>query len=99
PPPRPPLFPYTTLFRSEHLLEVAAAVDRRLHAEQGVDDFGHLLLEGRAHVLHHGGFEVRILARLEHEGDRERHLPQGRQVRDERSEEHTSELQSLAYLV
>src|SRR5205823_14345199 len=61
-PPRPPLFPYTTLFRS--LLALAP----------------------------HG--EARIGARP-HRRDRPRELP----IALDRSEEHTSELQSLAYLV
>ena len=69
--------------RAEDLLEIAAGVDRRLDAEERVDDLGHLLLEGRADVLDHGRFEVRVLAGLEHEGDRERHLPQGGEMRDE----------------
>src|SRR5205823_15061929 len=91
PPPSPP-FPYTTLFRSplgdHHTFESA------LH-------------RGRVHL-------ARVLERLERQGQMPvvdapelhdhvgEHLPplQLGHARDpERSEEHTSELQSLAYLV
>src|SRR5687767_15555756 len=65
-PPRSPLFPYTTLFRSVVALE---SFEQR-HADLGAF------------------------------GDRfERDLPALALVAQPRSEEHTSELQSLAYLV
>src|SRR2546425_7330957 len=74
-PPRSTLFPYTTLFRSHHVVRV---VDHPLEIPQG-------------HVEHvaHGRRQ-----RLEEPDVRHRH----REL-DVRSEEHTSELQSLAYLV
>src|SRR5687767_15497549 len=77
-PPRSTLFPYTTLFRSDHLVSRAGGdvhVDRTvLHAVRA------------ARVGEHDEAEVDPIRVI------------GRQ-RGERSEEHTSELQSLAYLV
>src|SRR5687767_15753495 len=77
-PPRSPLFPYTTLFRSRVVAEVeldalALRVAERPHEEQAV-----------------------VQDPLEARRD-EAHLERPRL--DARSEEHTSELQSLAYLV
>src|SRR3712207_8011829 len=80
-PPRSTLFPYTTLFRSEHA-RVPGLLDEVALAEGGEDQHGRPLLGGD---LASGGEAV--LAR---------HLD----VEDgERSEEHTSELQSRQYLV
>src|SRR5205823_7910316 len=89
--PRSPLFPYTTLFRSdqpgEHAADdgAAGAVGADHLGEEGpqgqhrgVDD----LLPGGA-LLGHGALEA----------------VGGEDVGERRSEEHTSELQSLAYLV
>src|SRR2546423_9636461 len=73
-PPRSPLFPYTTLFRSN------AREDARR---------GHHHHEGLGHLPYlHGRHDLR-----DHLGHLD--LP----GRGDRSEEHTSELQSLAYLV
>src|SRR5205823_11662420 len=91
PPHRPPLFPYTTLFRSPPGGLLAAVQVRALLGEDQ---------PGAAVVA---GGEL-------HGGERDRHdVGLGRHgarvddplVRDDvpRSEEHTSELQSLAYLV
>src|SRR5205814_9818352 len=66
PPPRSPLFPYTTLFRSH--ATVGAAASGALLAGLGVEA--------------PGAYAARTLG-----------------VYDERSEEHTSELQSLRHLV
>src|SRR5687767_15362450 len=76
-PPRTPLFPYTTLFRS--------TAERR----------GHLRIA--RHIVHVDEVLLRLLAQ-------EVLVEQARGVRvrgaaRHRSEEHTSELQSLAYLV
>src|SRR5258707_10325422 len=70
-PPRSTLFPYTTLFRSHHHLDVVAGLDRAL------------------------------LVPEHHEAIRLRHRAQdsGTLRAGERSEEHTSELQSRQYLV
>src|SRR5687767_15448392 len=67
-PPRSTLFPYTTLFRSEH--------PQRVGLVRGTDD-----LYGTGQAIGDQG------------------LLQGRTRAAGRSEEHTSELQSLAYLV
>src|SRR3712207_8231388 len=84
-PPRSTLFPYTTLFRSEHDAESVQVVSRRACVHH---------LDGAA-------------------GETERHRPQrsgprpvdqlvevrGDEPLAQRSEEHTSELQSRQYLV
>src|SRR5437899_5638890 len=76
-PPRPTLFPYTTLFRSTR------QVRPECHAPEG----------GRvAHRALRAGH-----ARTVGERARDHHLE--RQPGPERSEEHTSELQSLRHLV
>src|SRR5438034_7667247 len=92
-PPRPPRFPYTTLFRSpfaEQRLE-------RRHGEFGrsEEDDAHLQLAGRLgrHVLE---IALLSLARLLPFGDEEAALHGAQMVR---SEEHTSELQSHSDLV
>src|SRR3712207_8162362 len=87
-PPRSTLFPYTTLFRSDHVPAHVAALDHGLE----------LAVVGRA-ILQHGdaglsrerlgpGLLLRVLGGPAPAG--EDHL---------RSEEHTSELQSRQYLV
>src|SRR2546422_5991820 len=85
-PPRSTLFPYTTLFRS------------RGHQERHAVSFGELadfLRVGRVGVIHHAesGDEREPERGGETEGVEERQNP------DERSEEHTSELQSRLHLV
>src|SRR6185369_13666589 len=72
---------------AERLLQVGAGVDRRLDVEQRVHDLRDRLLERRPHVLHHGRLEVGILPLLQHAGDRERHLPQRGQLRDQPSDD------------
>src|SRR5262245_62966253 len=89
PPPRSRLFPYTTLFRS-HPEPVTAEVDQP--AEVVVDGPCPEALGGVDH---------------EHDGRGEPEQPRGqlvdvggvREQRPGRSEEHTSELQSLRHLV
>src|SRR5690606_40758333 len=97
PPPRPTLFPYTTLFRSQ------VQLDARLGAAR----HGQLALRASVrervalHELHRRRFddqpELRVVARLD--------LGVGEQMRrralelEQRSEEHTSELQSRENLV
>src|SRR5687767_15691535 len=82
-PPRSTLFPYTTLFRSSGVLLAQLAGGRG---------------EGSGAVeQRQGGNQLRL-------GGDELHHAVGAAVvaryhQDERSEEHTSELQSLAYLV
>src|SRR3712207_8190322 len=85
-PPRSTLFPYTTLFRSAAGHDVEAAPHERLGERARVrDDLGAVLLEGRVE---------RLL-----EGDRLRGDDVLERPALERSEEHTSELQSRQYLV
>src|SRR5262249_60427907 len=85
-PPTPPLFPYTTLFRSEHaLVEAQARLDREIALIGGL---------GRQPARGASGIDPRlaqprVAPRLGHE----HRLP------DQRSEEHTSELQSLTNIV
>src|SRR2546425_2579098 len=67
-PPRSPLFPYTTLFRSEHVLYRHAERERLLAVDLDLE--------------------------LRH-----RRAKEGVHAGELRSEEHTSELQSLAYIV
>src|SRR2546425_4985464 len=83
-PPRSTLFPYTTLFRSKAGHDVAHRLDDAAHEEEDAR-VGHVLAEGNELHLVVGR---RLAAR-------------GRDQVDavQRSEEHTSELQSLAYLV
>src|SRR5205823_9506634 len=94
PPPRSPLFPYTTLFRSPTTLlplggvaehDYGPKVPRALELEYAGCDFAAKdVLARRANLA--GSLNT------ETGGD----LAQGG---EDRSEEHTSELQSLAYLV
>src|SRR3712207_7555573 len=82
-PPRSTLFPYTTLFRSE-TGEVGVVVE----GADVVDVGGARVERGLRHIALHGV---------------DRHAEAGRgetlNDRDDRSEEHTSELQSRQYLV
>src|SRR2546425_8775522 len=84
-PPRSTLFPYTTLFRS-HREQQVRVVRHLLHADvDRAGDAPDLLRETG------GGLVVGHLVRPD-----DLDVERGRQPR---SEEHTSELQSLAYLV
>src|SRR3989441_13105014 len=95
-PPRSTLFPYTTLFRSleradrEHENAVRRRDRIRLHADgAGVEELDSLPCSSQA-----PGVEVGIPGNRAVEV-RQLHIGAG----SRRSEEHTSELQSLAYLV
>src|SRR3712207_9159656 len=95
-PPRSTLFPYTTLFRSfgSQLLRLFDRfLDGADHVEGG---FGEVVIVAVHNALEalDGVFQADQLAGRagEHFGDMER-------LRQERSEEHTSELQSRQYLV
>src|SRR3712207_7772863 len=83
-PPRSPLFPYTTLFRSQPRDDLAVGVDRD---QRVVDLVVGVAIDERARPQR---VEVDHVV-LEDEG----HGPAG----GRRSEEHTSELQSRQYLV
>src|SRR2546425_2868530 len=92
-PPRSTLFPYTTLFRSQLVEDLPKRHDRPPEQQQLPADVEQLLLDG--------GFlgqplpEDAVLETLEGLLDEESAI----QEELFRSEEHTSELQSLAYLV
>ena len=80
---------------AERPLELAAGVEMRLGADQRVHQLRNLLLEGGADVLHHRGLEVRALARLEHGGDRQRHLSKRIEVGGESAHQHRRALAGL----
>src|SRR2546425_6328670 len=83
-PPRSTLFPYTTLFRS---VRSTAAV---LHVRELIAKRGHLCVGQFARdAFHKGVTHTRARSMCQHQ----------QPTRALRSEEHTSELQSLAYLV
>src|SRR2546425_8526419 len=82
-PPRSTLFPYTTLFRSP-----VAVLRPGHHADRADPGAGSGVPEPLRRSL-----EVRRA------GHRVRHAPDHARSSQGRSEEHTSELQSLAYLV
>src|SRR5256885_9547120 len=90
-PPRSTLFPYTTLFRSDHPVVLAARglVAHSVHLQRLAEHPDHRQrgLEVVRDVGHEVGLEPRHLALASHE-------PIG-----DRSEEHTSELQSPCNLV
>src|SRR2546425_8605945 len=83
-PPRSTLFPYTTLFRSFQV--------SRLHVGTNAPEIGKEARIADRHRFPFRQLYVRPFDRAQH---RKRHRKGNRW----RSEEHTSELQSLAYLV
>src|SRR5687767_15381365 len=93
PPPRSTLFPYTTLFRSRLRRRRPRTHQPPHPPELGLDHGKHAA--GGQVVLVLGVRVDAAVHLVELAGDFAGHL----QVRDLRSEEHTSELQSLAYLV
>src|SRR5687767_15681628 len=92
-PPRSTLFPYTTLFRSQPEVQVVAEFPL---AHELLQVLVRRAQEPHVHPHRLVRSHAEDLAVLEHA--QELHLDGRRQVAD-RSEEHTSELQSLAYLV
>src|SRR3989441_3595522 len=93
-PPRSTLFPYTTLSRSlEHFIDRFPRPDleQLFHLVRHLDDVA-LVARRHEHGLH---ARARRRGQLLLEPADREHPPAQRQ----RSEEHTSELQSLAYLV
>src|SRR2546425_2487543 len=93
PPPRSPLFPYPPLFRSE---VIGGEIGQRLkpaNLAQGVARSGNRRAQAE--------FDAFQLARHQNPGQETRSQVDGLEFRPQtrRSEEHTSELQSLAYLV
>src|SRR3712207_8646321 len=83
-PPRSTLFPHTTLFRSHHVARRDRGAERRRAAVLGRVALGVLGHE----ALLEDRVDPEQLQRLQHAEER-----------DDRSEEHTSELQSRQYLV
>src|SRR5687767_15299651 len=97
-PPRSTLFPYTTLFRSYQNEEGAPALRGTQHVDLPDHEcrslFGRIKLRLEQHDVHLvGPHRFDSLARVF--GDENLVTA----LRETRSEEHTSELQSLAYLV
>src|SRR2546422_7850599 len=94
-PPRSTLFPYTTLFRSRTAVRISCEI---------IDERGEPL-----HVVHPAILQVHLeagvraqpddLRQIEREPARVSHAEQIAVDRAERSEEHTSELQSRLHLV
>src|SRR3989441_13204188 len=95
-PPRSTLFPYTTLFRSlidrcfDNLVDPLPHLARHVIA---LEHFATLLVDLLPLHVHHVVVLEDVLARDEVL------LLDLRRAQERRSEEHTSELQSLAYLV
>src|SRR5687767_15550090 len=87
-PPRPTLFPYTTLFRSASKPDRGQGGEVRVDGELDIEAF---IGEAQIHRWRFHAQPERPSGSPEVEADN------GPSVR--RSEEHTSELQSLAYLV
>src|SRR5205823_10069430 len=86
-PPSSTLFPYTTLFRSDR--EARVGVQARRCEQRGAD------IAGEERVA--AGCQLGLLEGVDREAARP--LEPALVARARRSEEHTSELQSLAYLV
>src|SRR2546425_13350630 len=95
-PPRSTLFPYTTLFRSRAARQ---AMDREGLGERLADR--HARVERSVRILEHDLHAAAQRPQLA--GPERQHVPavdrDATGVGLDRSEEHTSELQSLAYLV
>src|SRR4051794_41341320 len=84
PPPRSPLFPYTTLFRSLHILMAIADTGSMAKAAARLRISHPAVSKAISEI--EGTLGVRLFDR-------------GYRLRDGRSEEHTSELQSPVHLV
>src|SRR2546423_10948501 len=91
-PPRSTLFPYTTLFRSEAKRDLPRDADEPTVQEVNLSLYPVLV------VALAGDLPERTLARLARNAKNAIEQVPG-VISAERSEEHTSELQSLAYLV
>src|SRR2546425_3915467 len=93
-PPRSTLFPYTTLFRSLMPLALGCRAENRDDTPERIDLDRRRVDGARLRQVLGLGAELRVERDrdVDHVGDRRVH-------RERRSEEHTSELQSLAYLV
>src|SRR3712207_8920193 len=94
-PPRSTLFPYTTLFRSAGEEEVPLGL--RQGGERRPDRVGRAQHVGEDHLPPVAGVGLQEAPRRAEAGVGERHVDLAEGI--ERSEEHTSELQSRQYLV
>src|SRR5205814_9927927 len=93
PPPSPTLFPYTTLFRSTHFgVPIRPDIDEQLEVPQRQSS------ERRRRILREHDYFADAFAGFGRYRER-RWIVRGQRQRWERSEEHTSELQSLRHLV
>src|SRR3989441_5399230 len=92
-PPRSTLFPYTTLFRSLEKGKLDKIVERTRNGGAEIVAF---LKTGSAYYAPSAAVVQMVEAIVR---DKKRILPCAAWLQGERSEEHTSELQSLAYLV
>src|SRR3712207_9266705 len=95
-PPRSTLFPYTTLFRSSgpeaHQDAAADEIKRTLKGVEGERQ------RAQANQRRNAAARDHAIVNLEHE-ERAREIEHVDHRRHQRSEEHTSELQSRQYLV
>src|SRR5205823_14378788 len=96
--PRPPLFPYTTLFRSVRIVERRGPHDDASAADLSFRRRHRAVIKPREDFVRRARLDLAIAIDL---GRGEVAAARGLEdLEDEvRSEEHTSELQSLAYLV
>src|SRR2546422_5935342 len=90
-PPRSTLFPYTTLFRSITLKDYQALVTLRINSGVKLQDDAIASIKTKGLI---GEKYLRISP-----GGTEKLIPPGGRIREVRSEEHTSELQSRLHLV
>src|SRR5205823_11764882 len=95
--PSTPPFPYTTLFRSERQQQVAAVLRDNPNVESFTSNAGSGGGGGGGGAT--GGNTGRVFVRLKSRQQRKLTPEQVIEELRPRSEEHTSELQSLAYLV
>src|SRR5258705_4250294 len=94
-PPRSPLFPYTTLSRSQRLRHEKARLETELRQAERLASLG-ILAAGLAHNINNRLTSLKTFFDLVPERYAD---PRFREDFLQRSEEHTSELQSLRHLV
>src|SRR3712207_9281976 len=95
-PPRSTLFPYTTLFRSDE--KIAAVPNLVVISASGIDQRSWPAADLRTTLFARRLFEG-LLGRADRDGDGRLHAWEVFEHVTQRSEEHTSELQSRQYLV
>src|SRR5205823_13390981 len=97
--PLPTLFPYTTLFRSVHAKDRTQILVRRGENQSRRSPPNPIPHDGRRGEVHRVFIRVELPAEPQFQGRSAAIMAAAGIVITERSEEHTSELQSLAYLV